>query len=159
MMEGGIARIAGINDSFRAFIIGNNILTVMAAVTIAFSTGTMIRSLVGDIIMPSVYVLFASKVPVLSGAFAPINTMNIDNFVKEFVSWCFVILITFLLVEYVIRRWYMKHPSIISTKTDVDISSMIDVVEGFRCGVANTQQCIPHDATRRHTTSNNFRRI
>lgn len=110
----------------------------MAAVTIAFSTGTMIRSLVGDIILPTVYKLFASRVSALSGAFAPINKMNIDNFVKEFISWCFVVATTFLLIEYVIRRWFMKHPSIIQTASNTNVSaesavsSTVDVVDGFK---------------------------
>lgn len=100
---------------FKSFLIGNNILTVAAAVTIAFSTGTMIRSLTADIVLPSVYRLFAKNIKTLSGAFAPINKLNLDNFVKEVISWIMVIVLTFLLIEYVIRRWMLKTPSTIST--------------------------------------------
>jgi large conductance mechanosensitive channel len=135
-MEAENAENTGFNDSFKAFVIGNNILTVMAAVTIAFSTGTMIRSLVGDIILPAVYAIFASRVSALSGAFAPINKMNLDNFIKEFITWCFVIVTTFLIIEYVIRRWYLKHPSTIAPEKKSaesnDVSAMVDVVDGFR---------------------------
>ncbi len=76
----------------------------MAAVTIAFSTGTTIRSLVADIVLPSLYTLFFKKVKILSGAFAPISAINVDNFLKELISWVFVVIITFLLIQYVIRR-------------------------------------------------------
>lgn len=101
-----------VDNSFKTFLISNNILTTMAAVTIAFSTGEMIRSLTADIILPSIYALFITKIKplsgVLSGAFVPINKLNLDNFVKEFFSWCVVVLLTFLLIEYGIRRTILK---------------------------------------------------
>lgn len=92
-------------DSFKDFIISNNIITTMAAVTIAFSTGTMIRSLAGDIILPALYALIFSRFKSFSGAFAPINKLNTDNFIKELLSWIIVIIVTFLLIGYVFRLW------------------------------------------------------
>ena len=101
-----------VDNNFKTFLISNNILTTMAAVTIAFSTGEMIRSLTADIILPSIYALFITKIKplsgVLAGAFVPINKLNLDNFVKEFFSWCVVVLLTFLLIEYGIRRTILK---------------------------------------------------
>lgn len=93
-----------------SFIINNNILTTMAAVTIGFSTGVMIRSLVADIVLPTIYKLFLFRVKFISGAFAPISNTNIDTFIKEFISWIFVIIITYLLVEYALRQWVFKKP-------------------------------------------------
>lgn len=92
----------------RTFVLGNNLLTTAAAVTCAFSTGTMIRSLVGDLVLPGIYKLILHKVSYVEGAFAPISRLNIDNFVKELVTWIFVIILTFILIEYVIRRGLLK---------------------------------------------------
>jgi len=121
-----------------SFIINNNILTTAAAVAIAFSTGTMIISFVGDIILPSLYKLCVHKIKFLSGAFAPISNTNIDNFIKEFVSWIFVIIITYLLIEYALRRWVFKKPAIQETiqeqekrKNDLSINSSLGT-EAFR---------------------------
>jgi large-conductance mechanosensitive channel len=82
----------------------------MAAVTIGFSTGVMIRSLVADIVLPTIYKLFLFRVKFVSGAFAPISNTNIDTFIKEFISWIFVIIITYLLIEYALRQWVFKKP-------------------------------------------------
>jgi len=92
-------------DSLKEFIISNNIITTMAAVTIAFSTGTMIRSLAGDIILPALYAIIFYRFKRFSGAFAPINKLNTDNFIKELLSWIIVIIITFILIGYVFRIW------------------------------------------------------
>ena len=100
--------VPNVSNDFKSFLINNNVLTVMAAVTIAFSTGTMIRSLVIDIILPSFYSLLISRVGVLDNAFAPISKLNLDSFIKEIVTWIFVIIFTFILIEYVIRRMMLK---------------------------------------------------
>lgn len=97
-----------IQRDLKGFIVGNNILTTMAGVTIAFSTGVMIRSLVGDIILPGLYFLIRRGQPSVSGTFAPISRGNVDNFIKEIVSWVFVIIFTFIVVEYIVRRMVLK---------------------------------------------------
>lgn len=107
-----IGTTPNVTGDFKSFVISNNIATTMAGVTVAFSTGIFIRSLVGDIILPSIYGLFVNKLNINpSGAFAPLSKLNVDIFIKEFVSWIFVIIFTFIIVEYVIRRWMLKTPS------------------------------------------------
>jgi large-conductance mechanosensitive channel len=105
----GIQGIPEFNTGLKNFIIQNNILTTMAAVTIAFSTGTFIRSFVGDIFMPILYSVFISRTSLKKKvglhAFKPISGSNVDNFVKELCSWIFVILFTFLIIQYVVRRY------------------------------------------------------
>ena len=93
-------------NDFISFIVSNNILTSAAAVTIAFSTGVMIRSLTADIILPTFYRFVLRRIR--NNAFAPINKGNFDTFLKEFISWIFVIIITFVIVEYVVRRRILK---------------------------------------------------
>ena len=95
-------------NDLKSFVLGNNLLTTAAAVTCAFSTGTMIRSLVGDLVLPAIYKLILHKVTYVEGAFAPISKLNVDNFIKEIVTWVFVIILTFILIEYVIRRGMLK---------------------------------------------------
>ena len=86
--------------SLSEFVIKHNILTTVAAVTIAFSSGTMIRSLVSDIILPCLYSLFVRNVNELNTAFKPLSSINVDNFLREFVSWVLVLLVTYFLIEY-----------------------------------------------------------
>jgi large-conductance mechanosensitive channel len=100
--------ISNLDGGFKEFIINNNVITTMIAVTAAFSTGTMIRSLAGDIVLPAIYKIFAHRITSLSGAFAPINKLNLDNFLKEFFSWIIVLILTFLLIWYVFRLWILN---------------------------------------------------
>ena len=105
-----------IQRDLKSFVLGNNILTTMAGVTIAFSTGVMIRSLVGDIILPGLYLLIRRGKPSVSGSFAPINRGNVDNYVKELVSWIFVIIFTFLIIEYLVKRMMLKQTAATAAK-------------------------------------------
>ena len=93
------SRISSVGDDFASFLVDKNIPTSMAAVTIAFSTGTFIRSLSGDIVIPLLY----SILPLnhLTSAFQPISQTNIDTFIKEFFSFVLVIILTFLLLNYI----------------------------------------------------------
>jgi len=89
----------------KTFIIQNKILGTIAGVTIAFSSGTMIRSLVGDIILPTIYLLM-SKMGIET--FNQLPPVNVASFLKEFVSWGFVIIITFMLIDYIFKKYVWK---------------------------------------------------
>lgn len=104
-----ISRV-NVSGDFKDFLVNNNILTVMAAVTIAFSTGLMMRSLVGNIILPGLYQVLLKKDSPWLASFSPISAGKVSDFIKDAVSWIFVILFTFLLIEYIIRRWLLKIP-------------------------------------------------
>jgi large-conductance mechanosensitive channel len=106
------------NKDLKSFVVGNNILTTMAGVTIAFSTGIMIRSLVGDIILPTLYLLIRRGQPSVSGTFAPITRGNVDNYIKELVSWIFVIIFTFIIIEYLVKRMVLKQPPTVPAAPD-----------------------------------------
>lgn len=92
-------------SDFRSFVLDNNILTSMSAVTIAFSTGTMIRSFVSDIFLPGLYGFFIKKTGKLEGAFKPISNINIDNFIKEFITFVFVVISIFVFVYYIFKNF------------------------------------------------------
>ena len=100
-----------VNSTFKTFIVNNGILTTMAAVTIAFSTGTFIRSFVSEIALPAMYTLILRRMKFTSRAFKPISSANVDKFIKEFFSWILVIAVTFLLIQYVIHMYVYSSSS------------------------------------------------
>ena len=93
-----------VGTDLKTFIFNNNILGTMSAVTIAFSTGTMIRSLVGELILPSIYSIFNSG----TVGFTGLSGENVSKFIKEFISWLIVILITFIFIDYVLKKFVWK---------------------------------------------------
>ena len=93
-----------VGTDLKTFIFNNNILGTMSAVTIAFSTGTMIRSLVGELILPSIYSIFNSG----TAGFTGLTGENVSKFIKEFISWLIVILITFLFIDYILKKFVWK---------------------------------------------------
>lgn len=103
--------MAAESSDWKSFIVNNNILTTMAGVTIAFSTGIMIRSLVGDIILPTIYSIYHSlrEIPIVGGfsAFAPINAMNFDNFLKEVLTWVIVVFVTYIFIAIIMKRYVL----------------------------------------------------
>jgi large-conductance mechanosensitive channel len=110
-MLNSIVPSVNVRGDFKDFLVNNNILTMMAAVTIAFSTGIMIRSLVGNVVLPGFYwVIRRQGIPILA-EFAPISATNMSEFLGDAVSWVFVVILTFLLIEYIIRRWLLKIPT------------------------------------------------
>ena len=90
-----------VGTDLKTFIFNNNILGTMSAVTIAFSTGTMIRSLVGELILPSIYSIFNSG----TAGFSGLSGENVSKFIKEFISWLIVIVITFIFIDYVLKKF------------------------------------------------------
>lgn len=95
------------SSNLKSFIIDNGILTTMAAVTIAFSTGTFIRSFVSELVLPALYTVVLSKIKFIpgAGAFKPLSSVNFDNFFKELLSWICVIIFTFVTIQYVVRAY------------------------------------------------------
>ncbi len=90
-----------VGTDLKSFIFNNNILGTMSAVTIAFSTGTMIRSLTGELILPSIYSIFNSN----NEGFKGLSGLNVSNFIKEFISWLIVIFITFVFIDYILKKF------------------------------------------------------
>jgi len=83
-------------------------MTTMAGVTIAFSTGTMIRSFVGDIVMPALYAFINFSLKRRVGentAFASISAFGVDKFIKEFITWVLVIVLTYVFIVFIMKRY------------------------------------------------------
>jgi len=87
-------------EKFSKFVVDNGIAGTAAGVSIAISTKDVITSFVGDILIPLIYLLLirinATAVKVLPEN----NKINGTAFIQHFITWIFVIIITFLFIQY-----------------------------------------------------------
>jgi 2-hydroxy-3-keto-5-methylthiopentenyl-1-phosphate phosphatase len=56
--------------------------------------------------LPLFYGLFSKKTKILSAAFS--TKINLDNFIKEFVTWIMVIILTFIIIGLAFKAWIKK---------------------------------------------------
>jgi hypothetical protein len=95
-------------EEFKQFINTNGILSTAAGVIIAYAAWDLIKSLVGDILLPSVYFIcihpFLEK-EIVSLIFAPIEKINIPNFTKTAISFAIMLIITFVGISYITNNW------------------------------------------------------
>jgi len=96
----GIAHPNDFREQMKKFIIDNGIIGTAAGVSIALVTKDIIQSFVGDIIMPAFYfVLMSLNVSYFSKNYAGKHTIDVSNFMKQFISWLLVVIITFLFIR------------------------------------------------------------
>jgi len=93
-------------EAFYNFIVSNGIVSTTAAVVIAYSAWDFIKSLVGDLLLPGLYFLlvfpFIKNWEDHSVYFAPIEKLDIANFLKNFISFFFVVFLTYSLIQHVV---------------------------------------------------------
>ena len=83
------------------FIVDNNIVGTAAGVSIALVTKDAIQSLVKDIIIPGIiFLLLKLNIQSITRVLPGNETFQIRNFIKEFISWLFVVIITFVFVRF-----------------------------------------------------------
>ena len=99
-LNDGLSKVSDLREKLKQFISSDNILGTLSGVTIAIAAGKMITSFVSEIIFPSIYYILKYK---SSGEFSPINSESISRFGKEFISFLFVVIITFIFVKYVLE--------------------------------------------------------
>jgi large-conductance mechanosensitive channel len=94
-----------LND-FKKFLSDNKVIGTVIAVIVAYSAWDLIQSLVGDIILPSIYFLIFQRINprYTNGIFEPMNKLNIPNFIKEFLSFAMVLFVTFTLIYQIISN-------------------------------------------------------
>jgi len=97
MSFGGVSNL---RENIKIFIISENIIGTMAGVTIAIAAGNMIQSFVKEIIFPSIYYFLKYK---KLGDFSPIDAAHISKFGKEFITFTFVVIITFIFIKYILE--------------------------------------------------------
>lgn len=87
-------------EKFSKFIVDNGIAGTAAGVSIAISTKDVITSFVGDILIPLIYLLLI-HVNMTAAKVLPAHTkFNGTGFIQQFITWIFVIIITFLFIQY-----------------------------------------------------------
>jgi large-conductance mechanosensitive channel len=95
-------------ESFYNFIVSNGIVSTTAAVVIAYSAWDFIKSFVGDLLLPGLYFLlvfpFIQNWENHSVYFAPVEKLDIPNFLKNFISFFLVVLLTYSLIQNVVSR-------------------------------------------------------
>ena len=87
-------------DQMKKFIVDNGIIGTAAGVCIAVSTKDTIQSFVGDVIMPAIYLLLVTlNSSYFSKSLLGKHTIDFPKFLNQFVSWIFVVIMTFLFVR------------------------------------------------------------
>ncbi len=89
-------------SDIKQFIISNNIVGSAAGVCIALAAKDGIQSLVNDIIVPSILILLNSLHIETFKKYLPTNGakhLNINNFIKQIITFLLVIIISFLFVK------------------------------------------------------------
>lgn len=99
-MTNGMINPNVFRDQMKKFIIDNGIIGTAAGVCIAVSTKDTIQSFVGDIIMPAIYLLLVTlNSSYFSKSLLGKHTIDFPKFLNQFVSWIFVVIMTFLFVR------------------------------------------------------------
>ena len=99
-MKNGMINPNVFRDQMKKFIVDNGIIGTAAGVCIAVSTKDTIQSFVGDIIMPAIYLLLVTlNSSYFSKSLLGKHTVDFPKFLNQFVSWIFVVIMTFLFVR------------------------------------------------------------
>ena len=87
-------------SQFNKFLVDNNIVGTAAGVSIALVTKDVIQSLVGDIIIPGIiFLLLKLNIHSLTELLPGKSEFHFIDFIKEFISWLFVVIITFVFIK------------------------------------------------------------
>lgn len=99
-------------DTLFRFVVDNNIIGSLAGVTLGFVISTAVKSLVSDILMPSVYkflYLLLSVTPLNGTAlltrFFQVTELNPDKFIKEAVNLLLIMVCAYLFFIHVLAKY------------------------------------------------------
>lgn len=118
-------------QNFKQFLLDNNIIATTAGVLIGYSAWDFIQSFVGDLIFPGLYFLIVRqfvKNEFVSSVFEPVNKLNLPKFFTRLISFTFVIIFTFLFIQYVIRNWVNAKITTTTTPTSVQGNVVVNNV-------------------------------
>jgi large-conductance mechanosensitive channel len=98
-------------EGFREFMIKYNVVGIMVGFAFAVTTIAFIKSFVSDIFIPSIYILLGQLIikhisSTFYGKFTDLfgSPINIDNFIKEFITWVLIIISIYFIAKYFIQR-------------------------------------------------------
>jgi len=87
-------------SQLKKFIIDNGIIGTTAGVAIALVSNELIKSLASDIIVPIFIILFLKlNIKSLTAILPGKSELDITNFLKQFITWIFVVVITFFFIK------------------------------------------------------------
>jgi len=102
-------------DKFKQFIVSNGIIGTAAGVIIAYAAWDLIKSLVGDVILPCLYFIcihpWLQNIEMVSIFFAPIEKIDFPNFTKTLISFIIMIVIAFFSIHYITLNWITETPT------------------------------------------------
>jgi large-conductance mechanosensitive channel len=107
-------------NTFKKFLLDNNIIATTAGVLIAYSAWDFIQSFVGDLILPGFYFLFIGRFfsnKFVSDIFEPVNRLDLSKFFTRLISFIVVIVFTFLFIQHIIKNWLNDSPTPSSSPT------------------------------------------
>ena len=95
-----ILKLEKFQSEFKSFIVENRLVGTAAGVTIGISTKELIQSVVGDIIIPFIYLIISflgiNKVELLAGK----TEFDTISFIRQFITWVLSIITVFFFVYY-----------------------------------------------------------
>lgn len=88
-------------NQLKQFITDNNIIGTVAGFCVALATKDVITSFVGDVIIPVIHILLKRlHIKYIDTILPSGDLFNLTNFIKQFVSWIFILIITFFFITY-----------------------------------------------------------
>lgn len=83
-------------EQLNKFIIDNNIIGTTAGVGVGLATKDVIQSFISDIVFPAFYLLaFKLNIPYFKNK----HIIHYTIFLKQFITWLVIIIITFIFVQ------------------------------------------------------------
>ena len=92
-----------LQGKIKDFIISQNVLSMVASVTIAVAAGTVIKSFVIDILFPTIDFVFKNKNNYKGknrDNYDPLSYLHLIYFFKEVLNFIIVLIITFLFIYF-----------------------------------------------------------
>lgn len=103
-------------NDFKDFIVKNGVITAAIAITIGVSTAGFVKTFVSSVMMPAVYLvigkLFFANVnknlfKTITDVFGSRAEFDVLLFIQEFITWVFVVIGAYIIIEYFVRRWFL----------------------------------------------------
>ena len=94
-------------EQFKNFIVNNGVVGYTAGVCVAISTKDVITSMVSDILIPGIIALLLTlDVKYLHKVLPKNISLNVEQFIKMFVSWIFVLVVTYFFITIAFHKLF-----------------------------------------------------
>jgi large-conductance mechanosensitive channel len=128
-MAGGGNDASLTDNDFKNFIISNGVVTATVAITIGIATASFIKAIVADLMMPGFYIVFGNYIlqhvsakafKKMTQLFEDRSIINLDAFFKEFITWIFIILGSYVLLNFIVNKWFLGNNDVLSPSANVN---------------------------------------